>query len=783
MQRKKKNNAKSRKRITLYAAVMICILALSGCGRTDLLEPESGALDETQPEIPSAAASEIPSEAQSTISADAQPDTDSQYPRIAESPEGKWMDTILYSEGSYCIYNGAYYGFVTEDGEEIAPYVYEDASPFSEGLACVCLDGKYGYIGKDGETVLPFVYDQAAPFSEGLAYYCRGEEYGFMDREGNAVLQPDCDSVSSFREGYAYFSVDGKYGYLDKSGRIIAEPVYDNVGYFRDGAAPVMKDGGLGLIGEDGREILPTEYEEIRADENYFQVKRDGLWYCFDRAGRLYLSEGWEQIDYSGGLFCVKRDGKCGLFDGSGHFLWEPQYERLSPVPGKELVIVRENGKYGVLDYQGNVKLPIVYEWINYEEGTMGGGLTVCVAADPQDGENASSTAKYGYLSVEDLSEVIPPIYDWLSFVGSRAVVKQNKKYGIIREDGTLEYPIQYDEAQLFEDGSMAFKTDALTELYDCNGKKIAVGMWEQITKVGDCYKIVKNQKYGFLNGKGETALLPEYHYGNAYDVYGAEHIYCMERYSGGNSKIVLVRTGEEAEADMKKALLQNHITPRAAAYAAAYFRWVQTGTFGAEDKEQDEWFASEVRGYQKVCKLFRLEEDGEVLLYVYASPYQRTGFPLSYSGFAMIQDGEATELIRGYECGGSMRGDLACLWYDEEQARVLPGEEGVYGGFGGFSYGGDIYEIQNGEAVDAASFYCISQTVSNYDPEELRDHAGEFYDQQNQPHTAQSIAETSSVTEYTVDGARTAWEQYEKICNRYRYLSPFDLWIDYSVS
>ena len=71
------------------------------------------------------------------------------------------IEWAFYSEGCYCYYNGSLYGYLAEDGKEIAPCIYSEATPFSEGLACVCLDGKYGYIDKNGEIALPFLYDQA----------------------------------------------------------------------------------------------------------------------------------------------------------------------------------------------------------------------------------------------------------------------------------------------------------------------------------------------------------------------------------------------------------------------------------------------------------------------------------------------------------------------------------------------------------------------------------------------------------------------------------------------
>lgn len=164
------------------------------------------------------------------------------WPRVAELPKEAQADMVMYSEDCYCIYNGSRYGFLSADGEEITPFLYDQAAPFSEGLACVSHHGKYGFIGRDGRTKIPFLYDQASSFSEGLAY----------------------------------FSIDGLYGYLDKNGKIVAEPIYEDAGQFQNGLAMVVQNGKYGLIGRDGGQVLAPEYDWIDVADGFIRVQKDG---------------------------------------------------------------------------------------------------------------------------------------------------------------------------------------------------------------------------------------------------------------------------------------------------------------------------------------------------------------------------------------------------------------------------------------------------------------------------------------------------------------------------
>ncbi|MCM1102435.1 MAG: WG repeat-containing protein [Clostridium sp.] len=735
-------------KIIKLGATLVCVLLWAGCamGQTDREEDISDS-EQTETYMEETA-SKSPEPEQEIV-------PDAFFPQIAKYTRSGWGETVMYSEGYYCIYDNdsARYGFIRENGEKITSFIYEQATPFSEGLACVMSEGKWGYIGTDGETKLSFVYDAAAPFSEGLAYFCMGDEYGFMDHDGQVVIQADCDSVSSFKEGYAYFSLDGLYGYMDQTGRIVAEPVYDDADYFENGVALVRKGSKYGLVGEGGTEILAPEYdgiERIAGEETYFCAERDGLKYLFDATGAQCLSGEWEDITLREGLFCVKQDGKWGLWDLEGNRIREPQYEWLDPIPDSELVIAKYNGSYGIVDQAGTLREPFNYCWMEWDAGFTGGGIQVAYEVPSTDGSDSGSRV-YGYLDTGDLSEIIPFVYDYISFFAAgRAVVEQNGKYGIIREDGTLEYPMEYDMAQVFSDGSPVLKSGDWTELLDCDGNMIHRNSYDSITESGNCYMISKDGKYGFLDKKGKVIVPMVYDRANTYSVYGAEHIYCATK--GYEGDMLLIRTEEETENDLKKALLQNRITPRAKMYY--------------------EWFPviDDIGGYAQFKKLYR-SEDGEIILYSYIEPYVPFVFPLSYSGFYAIRKGRVECLIAGNECGGSARGDHICFWSDLEEGRCLPGLQYATGGFGGFAYGGSVYELSDGNVVESASFGCISQTTGNYGPEELRDQAALFYDDYDQPHTAESIAEAQSVTEYQVNDERVTHKDYEAVTNRYRYV------------
>lgn len=641
------------------------------------------------------------------------------------APKGEKIEWAIYSEGIYCYSNGSLWGYVTEDGEEITPCIYAEAAPFSEGLACVCKDGKYGYIGKDGEEVIPFLYDQAASFREGRAYFSCGEEYGLLDKEGNvAVRLKDCDSISSFREGLTYFSVDGRYGYMDKNGNTVIEPVYDDAGYFYEGMAVVVKDGFGGVIGKDGKEIIPLKYIGISTEDTCIIAQAEDKFYFFSPEGSEISSGAWDWVSGREEYFCIYKDNKMGFADRTGKIIFEPIYEYIVPIPEKELVIVRNEGKlYGIMDYEGQLLVPFYYSEIRYpNEGD--GGFCVTVA----------DTGKTGYLDGDDFSMQIPADYDGLqNFTKDRAVVQQNGKYGIIRYHGTLEMPIEYDKITLFSNGSKAVWQEETVELTDSQGNRILTGEYDSIQEWGNGYRVESAKEKGCRYYNSQGMIIAEEDYSWPDSVYGAENSHVL--YNG-----VLLQRGEENGQTGEKFVLTNQITPRAGLFAEFLKNGeITTDTTGPVITQG----MDDLLPGRRFCKLYRIGKEENLILYFYAEPWEQLSFPLSDSGLFMIRNGQLEQLIGANECGGSLRGDTVCFWYDSKEGTMKLGTEGTWGGWGGIANTSVVYELKNGQAVLEASFAWTRE---------------------------------EDTEEYTVNGKTVSEEAYASAKKRYRYYTPIDL-------
>lgn len=706
-------------RITiLFSAMLFC---LTGCGRQDVPVTDAAKTEEPKAEMEGEAAENETGEIAEDVPQVQSEDDAAAASSVCEISTEEDIDWAIWSEGIYCYSNGELCGYLDGEGERITECVYEEAMPFSEGLACVRRNGKYGYIGKDGEIMLPFIYDQASSFREGVAYFSIGEEYGLIDPEGNVVLElTDCDSISSFREGLAYFSVDGRYGYMDKNGRIVVEPLYDDAGYFYEGLAVVMRDGLGGVIGKDGEEILSPEYIGISTEDTCILAQKEDGFFFFDTEGHEVSSGAWDWVSGDNDLFYLYKDDKVGLADRYGNLILEPIYEEIMPIPERKLVMVRkEEEGYGVLDYKGQITVP----FRDYDS-----------------------------------------VYD---FVKERAVVELNGKYGVLRYDGTLEIPVEYDEIRLFSDGSTAVWTGNKVELTDDNGNLILSGEYEYLWKSGDGYctdNFGSDEKTKFWDSQGN--LVSEYEYDSLASAFGVKNTYILDDRT-------LLKKGEESEESLEEVLLTNQITPRIGAFKDCLKNGSVSGYAGGVSYSED---MEDMRQWQKCSKLYQMGEEDSTVLFFYAEPRHASNFRESNSGLYMERNGRVEQLIGAGECGGSIGGDRLCFWYDTQEGVLKAGTGGRGGGFGGSSSSGDVYQLKNGEMVLENSFLCCHQYASIYSEETLLQNAGLFYDEGGSPYTEENILEAEYIVEYIVNEERVSVEEYNAARRRYVSCVPLDM-------
>ena len=280
---------------------------------------------------------------------------------------------------------GGKWGFVNLEGKIIIPPVYDEVKVFSCGLAAVCKNGKWGYINEKNETVIPCQYvcvSQFEPVEDMKIWYEHDglekcaivyENYSscyLINEKGERVNDKIYNDYGGFstEPGLISVKIDNKWGYIDFAGNIIIEPRFDYVYDFSSGVAAVKVNGKWGYINTKGEYVLEPQFK----DGGYFRCGMlgismgDGQWGFMNLQGDTIGSfddqySFMERTGWKPDVAWVNRDGKWGLIDTKGNIKIPFLYRRIYSA-NKEVMLVMKNNKWGYIDDGGNIVYPFIFD-------------------------------------------------------------------------------------------------------------------------------------------------------------------------------------------------------------------------------------------------------------------------------------------------------------------------------------------------------------------------------------------------------------------------------------
>ena len=286
---------------------------------------------------------------------------------------------------------------------------------------------------------------------------------------------------------------NSKWGVINSLGDIVIEPTYDETIVIPDSTKAVFictydVDYAKGtyktkVLNEKNEEII-TGYESVEAIENYDESNT--IWYEAD-------------------VLKVKKDGKYGLVDFKGTKLTDCAYTEIVSLKGtSNSLVTMKDGKKGIIDNTGAVILDNEYKSIKAISDKYENGYIV-------QGENG----KYGVMNwnktvaVEQKYESVKPIYAH----GNYYVVKESGKWKIVDTVGGSYLSGNYDDIISADDDYAVVKKGGKYGVVSILDGEVAIPMsYDAITFSTDGKYIVKqNGKYGVLDKEGTELIDKKY--------------------------------------------------------------------------------------------------------------------------------------------------------------------------------------------------------------------------------------------------------------------------------
>lgn len=320
---------------------------------------------------------------------------------------------------------------------------YEFVNDFSCGMALVMKNDKYGFIDNSGKEVIKPIYDDAQDFSEDLAWVTKDGDSFYIDKSGNKLIDlgsyPDVMG-GLFRNGvsivsYGVGSLNKKEGVINKTGEVVVKPQYFSILDYVDDVTIATKELDINtfvsyLIDKKSGKVIDVEQGEPMhiAGDGLINVRKDNKWGYANKDGEIvipFIYDDWAH--FFDGFAKVKTGNKKMIIDRSGNNVFSTSKYRLEDY-SEGLVLVSKNNKFGFVDLEENVVIPLIYDFIY-------GGINDGLISAEKDG-------KVGIINTKN-ETVVPFEYESVHLTGKEDninvfIFKKEGKEGLINQQGKI---------------------------------------------------------------------------------------------------------------------------------------------------------------------------------------------------------------------------------------------------------------------------------------------------------------------------------------------------------
>lgn len=190
--------------------------------------------------------------------------------------------------------------------------------------------------------------------------------YGIKTNEGDIVVSPQFVDIYQYDNGVAIVSNDEYlYGAIDLNGEMVLPMMYDALTYNRvDDTFIFMKNAKSGIINSNNQIIIPNEYDYISfLDNDRAIVSKENFYGIINSKNQIAVPLSYEHIiDVVGDRFVsFTNDEEYVLYSFNGEK--KATYEYISNAFAENIFVVMKDGKYGYINSDGKVIIPLVYEY------------------------------------------------------------------------------------------------------------------------------------------------------------------------------------------------------------------------------------------------------------------------------------------------------------------------------------------------------------------------------------------------------------------------------------
>lgn len=334
-----------------------------------------------------------------------------------------------------------------------------------------------------------------------------GVVFGLIKLNSTKKYNVKLEEISLKDVKYFLLEQNQMYGVIDADGNVVIEPKYQSI-----------------QIPNPTKDVFIT-YESEDADGKAVNSKGESILSDYESVEAIDISQLSSTVPYEKTVLKYKENGSYGLIDFDGKKITDAIYEEIQGLDYKEgFVKVKQNGLYGVINIRNEEVIPIEYDNVStdgyYDEDTEYKKAGFVLRTKTDDGYKYSYVSYDGkirldstYSSLERLTDVDDDknIYLISSINGKYGLIKNNKQ---VIENDYIE--LEYDK----ESNLLVLNKGTASGVANLDGKMIIPVDYDSILIGGQYINAYKEDTRLVFNLEGNQVETNYTNYVKANDDY-----------------------------------------------------------------------------------------------------------------------------------------------------------------------------------------------------------------------------------------------------------------------
>src|SRR6478609_4735673 len=385
-----------------------------------------------------------------------------------------------------------------------------------------------------------------------ISFFSTAAQYSVFEENGKVGLKNDQgkvlipaqhealgwsnDTFSTLGEVTGYKS-KGRWGLINLSNHRITKAEFEEIVPGDASLIIARKKSNLslrtvtGCVSLSGKEIIPFEYDGIKISSLraivFTKIGNQFRFGLIDLTNRTLIPQQFKSIRPLGSLrYAIENfDAKTALFSDVGKQITEFNIDSISPFK-QNVAIIYQNLQQGLMDREGLVKIEATYREIKINDdgkiyarladdwSFLDGNATIkqTLRADSTIslGANRFQIKTSGKITLTDnqLKPITPLLFDYLGkFEKGKAIFSSNKKFGILRHNGSVLLAPKFNELKRDGDFFLARnKIDGRESwiVLDSMGLQLGYKSYDNIGSFnGSFFPVVNRNFFGGISSRG----------------------------------------------------------------------------------------------------------------------------------------------------------------------------------------------------------------------------------------------------------------------------------------